>query len=88
MAEAAPTPRLLQRYRDSVVPALQERFKSRTPMEIPRVTKVSVNVGLGEALVERGYGVRWHQVTVPAESRARVFRSFRTAMSRLPYSVA
>jgi large subunit ribosomal protein L5 len=44
-------PRLLERYRAEIIPALQEEFKYDNPMEIPKLTKVVLNVGLGEALV-------------------------------------
>ncbi len=50
MAEEAYSPRLLERYREKVVPELRERFKYQNDMEVPRLVKVSVNVGLGEAL--------------------------------------
>ena len=50
MAEAAYAPRLLDRYRDTAVPALRERFGYRNSMQVPRVSKVTLNVGLGEAL--------------------------------------
>jgi large subunit ribosomal protein L5 len=50
MAEATYTPRLLERYRESVVPALRERFSYTNPMQVPRLDKVTLNVGLGEAL--------------------------------------
>ncbi len=50
MAEAAYTPRLLETYRTKVVPELRERFGYQNPMQIPRVEKMNVNVGLGEAL--------------------------------------
>ncbi len=50
MAEAKYTPRLLERYHQQVVPELMERFKYRNPMQLPRLSKVTVNVGLGEAL--------------------------------------
>ena len=41
---------LRQRYRDEVVPALQREFSYANPMQIPRVEKVVVNIGLGEAI--------------------------------------
>lgn len=41
---------LRRRYRDEVVPALQREFSYANPMEIPRVDKVVVNIGLGEAI--------------------------------------
>jgi large subunit ribosomal protein L5 len=42
--------RLLERYRSEIVPALMEEFNYRNVMEVPRVVKAVVNVGLGEAL--------------------------------------
>jgi large subunit ribosomal protein L5 len=41
---------LRQRYRDEVVPALQRAFSYGNVMEIPRLDKVVVNIGLGEAI--------------------------------------
>ena len=41
---------LRQRYRDEVVPAMQREFSYANPMEIPRLEKVVVNIGLGEAI--------------------------------------
>ncbi|MCZ6790016.1 MAG: 50S ribosomal protein L5 [Chloroflexi bacterium] len=44
-------PRLLERYRAEIVPSLQQEFGYKNPMEIPKLSKVVLNVGLGEALV-------------------------------------
>jgi large subunit ribosomal protein L5 len=41
---------LRQRYHDEVQPALQREFGYANPMQIPRVEKVIVNIGLGEAI--------------------------------------
>ncbi|HET7520346.1 MAG TPA: 50S ribosomal protein L5 [Candidatus Limnocylindria bacterium] len=41
---------LRQRYHEEVVPALQRDFSYANPMEIPRLDKVIVNIGLGEAI--------------------------------------
>ncbi len=41
---------LRRRYADEVVPALQREFSYANPMQIPRVEKVVVNIGLGEAI--------------------------------------
>ncbi len=41
---------LKRRYREEVVPALQKEFAYANPMQVPRVEKVVVNIGLGEAL--------------------------------------
>ncbi len=43
-------PRLQQRYRDEVVPQLRTEFRYGNTMEVPTVTKVVVNAGIGEAL--------------------------------------
>jgi large subunit ribosomal protein L5 len=42
--------RLRQRYRDDVVPALSKEFSYGNPMQVPRLDKIVVNIGLGEAL--------------------------------------
>jgi large subunit ribosomal protein L5 len=43
-------PRLKEQYRDQVVPAMIEEFGYDNVMQVPRLTKIVVNVGLGEAL--------------------------------------
>ncbi len=43
-------PRLKERYRNEVVPALVEEFGYGNVMQAPRVEKVTLNVGLGEAV--------------------------------------
>ena len=51
-AEPPPSrPRMLERYRQDVAPAMVRDFSYGNVMEIPRVTKVVVNVGLGESLL-------------------------------------
>ena len=42
--------RLRERYDKEAVPALQKAFQFRNVMEIPRIQKVVVNIGLGEAM--------------------------------------
>jgi large subunit ribosomal protein L5 len=42
-------PRLKSRYREEIVPALEEQFSFENIMQVPRVTKVVVNMGVGEA---------------------------------------
>ena len=44
------TSRLRQRYHDEVVPALLKEFGYENPMQVPRLSKIVVNIGLGEAL--------------------------------------
>jgi large subunit ribosomal protein L5 len=42
-------PRLKQRYRDEIAPALQREFAIGNVMQIPNLTKIVVNMGVGEA---------------------------------------
>lgn len=44
------TNRMLERYRQEVVPVFMEEFKYNTIMQVPRIVKVVVNIGVGEAL--------------------------------------
>ncbi|MBV9139433.1 MAG: 50S ribosomal protein L5 [Pseudonocardiales bacterium] len=46
---AAPVPRLKTRYREDIVAALREQFTYSNPMRVPRVVKVVVNMGVGDA---------------------------------------
>ena len=43
-------PRLKEIYRQEVVPALIKEFGYHNAMEVPRLVKIAVNIGLGEAL--------------------------------------
>src|SRR5450830_963988 len=43
-------PRLKEQYERDVVPALKEEFKYKNLMQVPRLVKVVVNIGLGEAI--------------------------------------
>jgi large subunit ribosomal protein L5 len=47
--EARPLPRLKQRYREEIAPALREQFEYANVMQIPGVVKVVVNMGVGDA---------------------------------------
>jgi large subunit ribosomal protein L5 len=41
--------RLEQYYRETVAKKLQQQFSYSSPMEIPRITKITLNIGIGEA---------------------------------------
>ena len=41
--------RLEQYYRDTVAKSLQEQFSYQSSMEVPRITKITLNMGVGEA---------------------------------------
>jgi large subunit ribosomal protein L5 len=42
--------RLFRHYQDEVVPKMKEKFLYRNPMQVPKVEKVIINMGLGEAI--------------------------------------
>jgi large subunit ribosomal protein L5 len=44
-----PTPRLKTRYEDEVRDLLMERFELKSVMAVPRVSKITLNMGVGEA---------------------------------------
>lgn len=46
-------PRLLEHYRETVVPKMMERFGYRNRMEVPRLVKIVLNMGLGEGAREK-----------------------------------
>ncbi len=43
-------PRLMERYREEVLPAMMKEFDYSNALQVPKVSKVVVNVGVGEAL--------------------------------------
>jgi len=47
-------PRLKERYKSEVTPRMMERFGFKNIFEVPRVTKIIINVGLGEAVQNKG----------------------------------
>ncbi len=46
------TPRLRQRYADEIAPAMLEEFDYDNAMQVPRIEKVVVNIGIGEAITD------------------------------------
>jgi large subunit ribosomal protein L5 len=45
--------RLQDFYRDTVVPKLVQEFGYKNVMEVPRITKITVNMGVGEAVADK-----------------------------------
>ena len=45
--------RLFQKYKDEVVPKLQKKFGYDNVMEIPKITKIVVNMGVGDSLQDK-----------------------------------
>src|SRR5262245_54547511 len=47
------TPRLKTKYTKEIVPALQKEFNFETPMRVPRLKKIAINQGVGDAVSDR-----------------------------------
>lgn len=47
--------RLKEKYKDEVMPALMERFGLENPMALPRIEKITVNMGVGRATENRKF---------------------------------
>ncbi len=47
------TTRLEKFYKEEVVPSLTEKFGYKNPMEVPRITKITLNMGVGEAATNK-----------------------------------
>jgi large subunit ribosomal protein L5 len=45
--------RLIQVYREKIVPQLRTSLALSNPMEVPKITKITVNMGVGEAVADR-----------------------------------
>ena len=47
------TTRLEKFYKEQVVPSLTEKFGYANPMEVPKITKITINMGVGEAATNK-----------------------------------
>ncbi|MDE2294823.1 MAG: 50S ribosomal protein L5 [Gammaproteobacteria bacterium] len=45
--------RLQETYRDKIVPELKRTLGLQNPMQVPRITKITVNMGVGEAVADK-----------------------------------
>jgi large subunit ribosomal protein L5 len=45
--------RFKQHYQDKIVPELMEKFGYKSIMEVPRITKITLNMGVGEAVADK-----------------------------------
>ncbi|MEL7023005.1 MAG: 50S ribosomal protein L5 [Pseudomonadota bacterium] len=45
--------RLQEHYRDNIVPALKDKLGIENVMEVPRITKITLNMGVGEAVADK-----------------------------------
>jgi large subunit ribosomal protein L5 len=46
-------PRLQEYYKESIVPELRQRFGYRSVMEVPKLEKITLNMGVGEAVADK-----------------------------------
>jgi ribosomal protein L5 len=45
--------RLQQHYREKIAKDLTEKFGYKSPMQVPRLTKITLNMGVGEAVADK-----------------------------------
>ncbi|MBT6141021.1 50S ribosomal protein L5 [Methylophilaceae bacterium] len=45
--------RLREYYNDTIIKQLSEQFKYKSPMQVPRIEKITLNMGLGEAVADK-----------------------------------
>jgi large subunit ribosomal protein L5 len=50
-----PTPRLMERYRNEVLPGLAEKLGRKNRLSLPRLVKIVINMGVGKAITEKKY---------------------------------
>jgi large subunit ribosomal protein L5 len=47
------TPRLKEKYNQEIIPALKQKFQYKSVMQVPRITKICVNKGIGAAVADK-----------------------------------
>lgn len=45
--------KLYEQYKKEIVPSLQDQFKFKSVMQVPRITKITLNMGVGEAVADK-----------------------------------
>jgi large subunit ribosomal protein L5 len=48
-----PSPRLKEKYNQEIIPAIKEKFAFTSVMQVPKITKVCINKGVGEAVADK-----------------------------------
>jgi large subunit ribosomal protein L5 len=49
------TPRLREKYKNEVIPALMSQFNYKSPMQVPRILKICINQGLGIGITDKKF---------------------------------
>ncbi len=79
--QAAPPPRVRDRYRDEIAPALLEKFGYSTPMEVPRLQKITLNMGISESKGSAALDAAGDQLALIAGQRPSVRRARKSIAS-------
>jgi large subunit ribosomal protein L5 len=81
-SQASPPPRLREKYESDVLPALTKKFGYSTPMEAPRLVKVTLNMGLGtEKQDARSFELAQNQLATIAGQMPNVRRARKSIAS-------
>src|SRR5690242_10106268 len=81
-SQAAPPPRLRERYEQEILPALTQKFGYTTPMEAPRLEKITLNMGLGtEKQDKRSFEAAQEQLATIAGQHPNVRRARKSIAS-------
>jgi large subunit ribosomal protein L5 len=81
-SQAAPPPRLRDKYEQDVLPSLTEKFGYSTPMEAPRLLKITLNMGLGtEKQDKRSFEAAQQQLATIAGQHPNVRRARKSVAS-------
>ncbi len=81
-SQAAPPPRLREKYEQEVLPALTGKFGYSTPMEAPRLLKITLNMGLGtEKQDARSFELAQNQLATIAGQMPNVRRARKSIAS-------
>lgn len=81
-SQAAPPPRLRERYEQEIMPALTSKFGYTTPMEVPRLEKITLNMGLGtEKQDKRSFEAAQEQLGIIAGQYPNVRRARKSVAS-------
>ena len=79
--QAAPPPRVRDRYRDEIAPALLEQFGYSSPMEVPRLLKITLNMGISESKGSAALEAAGDQLALIAGQRPSIRRARKSIAS-------
>jgi large subunit ribosomal protein L5 len=81
-SQAAPPPRLREKYENEVLPAMTQKFGYTTPMDAPHLIKITLNMGLGkEKQDNRSFELAQEQLSIIAGQHPNVRRARKSIAS-------